>query len=338
MTDAAVQHQEDALSWIGLEQELREERPRQWASRFSEASPNEWNRLMLILARHATHIQIQELIKLLENHPNKHTGSLHRWRQTLLLLAPNFFCEDKRPEVEHLYQNDHWLTHYKLTARKEARSRPNTRKTVVAFTGNGGLLMAPIPCILATLAKHDYDLIVVRRRHKSSYFEGQGQLIHAICKHLQARLGREFKRAIVLGTSSGGLAALCVAQAFALPLGIAIGAGAPSEPWAGTISLASAVNNLAWPSRRILWPWQTTRLLLAASAEHQLDSQSALMISGQFNTSCQRTARATALLFQGCRNHNLLGNLSHRRCPLEHSLIPLLNNNLTALPDHRQHS
>lgn len=338
MTAGSSSTHEDALQWISLEQELRQEQPQEWAARFKGASQNGCNRLFIILARHATNSQIHQLLQILDNNATGQAESINHWRKTLLRFAPNFFSNCNDYHIQNSYQKEHWLTHYSSIEHKQQRRRKQPRSTIIALTGSSGLLMAPIACVIAALANHDYDLIVIRRRFKTGYFEKNGELLRLISEHLKAKRGENLCQSIMLGTSNGGLAALYMAHALELPLGIAIGAGATAETFTAQGSLNSAAHHLSRPTGRIPLPWQTTRLLLAASGDNQQDKQSAILISDHFNSCHRRTARATAMFFPGYSRHGLPKDLSHKGIPLEHLLIPLLKSKLNRLPKHRRYS
>ena len=336
MSQAAARHN-DAVPWIDLEQNLWHETPRQWAARFNNASPNECNRLLLALTRHATNTQITRLLNILDHKYGRHQLALQNWRATLTRLSPNIFSEYTRYKLLIREREDHWLLHYRRAKSSRSNVSREPNPVIIGITGSAGLLMAPIPCVLAAIAHTQYDLIVVRRRYKESYFSNNGHLFISIGNHLHLKLKDKLQSSILLGTSNGGLAALCMGNSLRLQLSIAIGAGADADTFLPNSPVNQAAQKLRIPTLAIPWRIKKTRLLLAASAENLADHKSALLISDHFNHHHQRSAHATAMLFSGCSNHSLPEDLAHKGIPLEQLLIPLLNNNLNNLPEHRKH-
>lgn len=334
MTPTTTAQPVDALTWLDLERELRLEKPKQWAKRFRGASPNECNQILITLSRHATNRQIARLLQILDRSATNPNAALTKWRETLLRLSPNLFNTKKDYQVKHHYSEEYWLTHYTPSSDTYKTSEKCRRRTIIAFTGSAGLLMAPIPCVLAALAEHDYNLIVIRRSHKTSYFEREGDLLRSISEHLLSMPSVQRRQSIMLGTSSGGLAALYAAHALRLPLGIAIGAGASADTLNDEGPLANAAKNLRRPNHKAPWPERKTRLLLAASANHETDVESAIRISDYFNTHKHHSSQVKAFFFPQCRSHTLPQDLSHNGIALNALLLPLLKNNIRELPRH----
>lgn len=335
MTPTTTTQPVDALPWLDLERELRLEKPRQWAKRFQGASPNEYNRILITLSRHATHRQVARLFQILDRTTIKHEPILAKWRETLLRLSPNIFNATINFQVEHYCSIDYWLSHY-VAAPANAKARAKQQRgTIIAFTGSAGLLMAPIPCILAAIAEHHYNLIVVRRSYKTSYFEREGDLLRTISEHLLSIPSLKRHQSIALGTSNGGLAALYTARALRLPLGIAIGAGATTNTLNDGGPLAKANLNLRRPRHKAPWPDKKTRLFLAASANQTTDVESAILVSDYFNTHWGSSSQAKAFFFPECKSHSLPEDLSHKGISLERLLVPFLQSRLSELPQHQ---
>lgn len=337
MSKAMTARPEDAVPWINLEQELHQETPKQWATRFKGASPNECNRLLITLARHATNTQIARLFQILKKREGQQQESLQRWHATLNRLSPTIFRERTRYQSLVSEGDNYWLIRYTYASSDPRRTRRKPKPAVIGFTGSAGLLMAPIACILATLAQTPYDLIVVRRRYRESYFSDNGNLLRAVSKHLQSELKGKLNTSIALGTSNGGLAGICMAHALQLPLGIAIGAGANRDTFlaSGPVAQASQVlRRRVWP---LPWLRHKSRLLLTASAEHQTDATSAHLICDYFNHWHRPAVQATALLFPDCSSHSLPDDLSHQGISLDQWLLPLIQGDLSRLPAHQRH-
>jgi hypothetical protein len=337
MIQAIAARPEDAVPWINLEQQLRQETPRQWATRFKGASSNECNRLLITLARSATNTQLARLFQILRQREGQLPEALQRWRATLTRLSPTIFSERTRYKSLISEGDSHWLIRYTRTNAHATHTRSKPNPALIGFTGSAGLLMAPIACILTTLAPTSYDLIVVRRRHRESYFSNNSSSLRSISNYLQSTLKDQLSLSIALGTSNGGLAGLCMAHTLHLPLGIAISAGATSDTFLANSPLTQALQSLqrrAWP---LPWLGRKSRLLLTASAEHQTDATSAHLICDHFNRWHRHSTQATALLFPDCSSHNLPDDLSHKGISLEQWLLPLIQGDLSRLPAHQRH-
>lgn len=337
MTPTTTAQPVDALPWLNLERELRLERPRQWAKRFQGASPNECNRILITLSRHATNRQIVRLLQILDRSTIGHKAVLTKWRERLLRLSPTLFNTNKNYRVEHHYSKNYWLSHYHKTLKKRNACKNKRHQTIIAFTGNSGLLMAPIPCILAALAEHNFSLVVVRRRYKTSYFERDGDLLRAISEQVLAMPSFKRHQSIALGTSSGGLAALCTAQALRLPLGIAIGAGATADILNEEGPIAKAATNLMRTKNKAPWPGKKTRLFLAASRNNETDVDSAIRIIDYFNTHCRHSSQTQGFFFADCGSHTLPQDLALNGIPIERLLLPFLEYRTRDLPKHKRH-
>lgn len=325
---------EDAVPWISLEQELHQQTPRQWATLLKEASTNEFNRLLITLTRHATNTQIARLYNILEQQQNQHKQQLERWKATLTRLTPNFFSEQKRYKPTVSEKDNHWLIHFAQGGSTPGKAQRKPNPAVIGFTGNAGLLMAPVACILTALSQTPYDLVVIRRRYKESYFGNNGCLLLSICAHLQSQLRSQLKSSITLGTSSGGMAALCVADALRLPLGIAIGASADAEALQSNGTISNATKKL----HRKLYPIhlrkRMTKLLLAAPADHQPDAKSSRLIRDHYNSLGRTSTTASTLLFSKCSNHGLLSELSEKGLTLDQLLLPMINRDIDILSEY----
>jgi hypothetical protein len=339
MNSAAPQEAAPAHPWEDLEATLCGESTSRWAERCEAASQNEFHRVLLVLARHATNDQFRDLFSQLDHVRFPHREQLLYWRRTLAKFTPSLFSSGSRYRRRHSDRNDHRLILFSCQARP---SRPTQAATIIAFTDKSGLLMAPVPCILQALAANGHDLVVIRRRWKTSYLDDDGRLLGSIREHLRSTLRGRLQRSLTLGSSQGGLAALCTAHALGLRLGVAISAVATAaslEP-GGALRRASLRQRQPGVERQpgtrpLTCLRRRTRLLIAAAQDHAIDRESALRISQRFNSSHPATARATAVLFQGCGEHVLLPDLAARGVSLEQLLPALLRQDLQRLPPHR---
>jgi acyl-CoA synthetase (AMP-forming)/AMP-acid ligase II/acyl carrier protein len=97
------------------------------------------------------------------------------------------------------------------------RTVPAKSKTLlVGFSGNAMRLMMPTYCVLTSLNPSDFDLLLLRdssRRHYEAGVPSLGRTIAEIAGTLKdfAEKGG-YRNVIALGTSAGGLAAICAAD------------------------------------------------------------------------------------------------------------------------------
>lgn len=320
-----------ALNWEDLEYTLRAETQEEWSHRLKAASPNQFNQLKLILSRFATDGQLRNFFKILskEMQSKSHLTRLltnrisHedviRWEKKLKQRAPGFFSAKSNYTYAESEQESHKLLHYTLADRDTTRS-----KTIIGFTGNGGMLMAPIACILATLSTNEYNLIVIRRRYRESYFSDKGKLLDSIYRQLQTTLGDQLENSITLGTSSGGLAAAYSAHALKLPLGVILGARANENTFTATGPVAEAreANDLTFrPNHH---GFKQTNLILIAGAKHKEDRESVRLIRNHFQENYRDSSSTKALLFRGCNDHHIPSDLARIGISLEQVLTAIL--------------
>jgi hypothetical protein len=108
------------------------------------------------------------------------------------------------------------------------RSEPAGRVLIVAFPGNGGRLMMPLPIILQHLSPRQVDVVMVPDWKKANYRYGVPPLGNSLAEALP-KLGkllpRGYDRIVTLGTSSGGIPSVLAAPIVSADTVLAIGAG-----------------------------------------------------------------------------------------------------------------
>lgn len=114
--------------------------------------------------------------------------------------------------------------------------QPGGRVLVVAFPGNGGRLMMPLPIILQHLPPRKVDLVMVPDWKKVNYRHGIPPLADTLeeaLPALKAHLPRGYDRVVTFGTSSGGIPSLLAAPIIGADTVLAVGAGKlDDERWA----------------------------------------------------------------------------------------------------------
>ncbi|WP_043368856.1 hypothetical protein [Cyanobium sp. PCC 7001] len=292
-------------------------------------SLNRLHQHQLVINRFATGQQLRKLLKLARAR-GINSEWRRQWAAQSLLYSPRLRQQGPRyRRIDHPAAN-HWISHYRSLDRAGAAQRPGSqrlrRHLVIGFTGNLGLLMAPIPYVLSALDASGYDLLLVRRHSLAGYFSQNGQVLLEIEQHLRRLLqglqakGLETEQICSLGTSSGGLPALVVARNLGLPLGIAIGAGASPpllEP-GGLLDRLQPVRTTGTPQDH------TTDLILAFAAENGQDSTCAELLQHYYRARQWLQVTPSPRAYPGCAAHALFIDLVAQGCTLDQALSDLL--------------
>lgn len=116
--------------------------------------------------------------------------------------------------------------------RSDSRAAP-AKTLVVGFSSRAMRLTAPTYAILCALDPHAVDLLLLRdptRQHYLSGVPGIGATIEAAARWADAfAASKGYARVVALGTSSGGIPAICAALLSGWPRVLAAGADQPSR-------------------------------------------------------------------------------------------------------------
>lgn len=105
---------------------------------------------------------------------------------------------------------------------------PGGRVLIVAFPGNGGRLMMPLPIILQHLPPRKVDVVMVPDWKKANYRRGippLGDRLEDALLALKGHLPGGYERVVTFGTSSGGIPSLLAAPIVGADTVLAVGAG-----------------------------------------------------------------------------------------------------------------
>lgn len=105
---------------------------------------------------------------------------------------------------------------------------PRGRVLIVAFPGNGGRLMMPLPIILQHLSPQRVDVVMVPDWRKANYRRGippLGDALEDALPKLTKHLPKGYDRVVTFGTSSGGIPSLLAAPIVEADTVLAVGAG-----------------------------------------------------------------------------------------------------------------
>ncbi|MGB8853251.1 MAG: non-ribosomal peptide synthetase [Pirellulales bacterium] len=130
-----------------------------------------------------------------------------RWQRTAIAEQADLFCG---PDAE-----------------------PGTKTLIVGFTSRSMRLTTPTYHVLCSLDPARHELVMLRdplRRHYRSGVPGIGNSITAVARWLERYAAeRQYGRVVTLGTSAGGMPAVCTAILNGWPLALACGADRPSN-------------------------------------------------------------------------------------------------------------
>ena len=309
----------NAVTFGELEIELTNEPAIKWEDRFIGKSLNESNMIMLPLLRHATDKEIQQVLR-----SSKTEFIQSKWIKTLGIIEPKLFATEGTYEKTIYAGKNHWLIHYQKRGYK-GRFSKKPRPSIVGFVGSVGMLMAPSACILAGLAESEHDLIIVRRSHEDMHFLSNEFMLREIIDHLFSILGESLFETIALGTSAGGLAALCFGQMLQLPSSIAIGPSAKELNALHPIITSFLNTNNKY--RNILEKnsaLANKTIKICAAADNTKDATNAKTISNYLHENLAVMMNVRTYFYTGCNRHNCLEELWMKGIPLTKSLIPLI--------------
>lgn len=293
------------LRCIDLEEQLWRETPRQWYARIAEqTSGNLINLHQIVVNRFATPNQLSRLFKVHNDHGRplpalrKWAEQSHDYTQTLPHTGVDF-----RRTVHR--QHGYLIYHYQTRRQPEHAKAP--RRYVIGVTGDMALLMAPVPYVLEALGLLGWDVLVIRRLRPEPFLAGDGSGLDQLVAALLKILPPEYRRRgvasaldlTVLGTSTGALPALVLAERLRARRGIALGVLASEamlEPGALVDRCRQRGGGL---------PPATTRMLLAYPANHALDCEHAQRVAGFYARQSARPRRLTLRGYANCDGHTL---------------------------------
>jgi acyl-CoA synthetase (AMP-forming)/AMP-acid ligase II/acyl carrier protein len=136
-----------------------------------------------------------------------------RLRRRRIRFAQDVRRALQRAELPFLWQRKAVTDHLDLFSSADAR--PETQTLVVAFAGRTMRLMTPTHHVLGGLSPVRHDLLLVRDPHRSHYRDGipgMGGDLAAVARSLARYVADScYRRVVALGTSAGGVPAVCTA-------------------------------------------------------------------------------------------------------------------------------
>jgi len=187
-------------------------------------------------------------------------------------------------------------TAYALPGDASARAE---RTLVFAYTGDANRLMMPIALFLQHCPAESYEFVVLIDRSRTFYLSG----IPGLGEDLPATIARldelcapkRFRRAMALGTSAGGLAAVWTAVALGLDRAVSVGGVSPSE-----VPLRQQTRDLSTEAfdEALRRAARLPEVLLVVGERAERDQQKALTMSALLP--------ATTIVVPGAARHNSL--------------------------------
>jgi hypothetical protein len=325
--------------WSDLENILQSESPQIWLDRMAQLDTNAFNQHKIALLRFATGDQFKQLIELAEQsgideHP------FIELRSTLERFNPNTLQTPGQYQRLDYHNSDHILHHYRwLPSADEPLSPSHSQSTVIGFTGDASILMAPVACILAILGESRQDLLLVKRLIRKPYCEDDASLLSSVEQQICSLITQQelahgqARHLISLGTSTGGLAALTLAHRLALPLGVGVGAlmpiplGRHRAQWFAQLQIrAQPTGPGTNPERhtKVGRAHARTKLRLAAGAASAGDRTHALRVRAFYTQHHPNTTSLEVKLMPGCSSHGLFEELAQQGRSLDTVLPELL--------------
>jgi len=317
------------LPWLALEQELRQESPVEWFKRLIPLSGTLFNQHRDLIQRFGTPNELLDLFRLSQLNPSIHTSGFARWEELAKSYAPSISRTVYSYSRLCCPAEDHEVLFYDLQS-QSAEDPPPPRHLVIGLTGNFGLLMAPIPCILAALGRMRCNLLLVRRNTLQGYFSNGAKLLHNIEKHLASLQVLPYRyndmiRIIVIGTSQGALPALTLALRIGAWKGVGI--GAECRRYRRKVDQLNQLLNMDQEAIRFSLPKAnevTPRLILAHPGNNLRDTSVAHALYHYFSR--KQAGRCTVRVhgFDGCSDHTLFMDLVRTGISMEDALNALM--------------
>lgn len=261
---------------------------------------NEFNRVHIQIEIHCSPAEVCAIIDAVRERGIPLLPNLQRWHA---LLDEQLRGAGRRVEPYARTPISPGATLYSAEGTPDERAR---RTLVIAFTGVADRLMMPLATFLQHCPADAYDFLVLFDRTRSSYLRGIagfGDDLPASLDALRARIAPAgHRRAVALGTSGGGFAAVWAGIDLGLHRAVSVGGSTPGE----------IENNARTPGIDTSGFGELIRRRAGRLPE-------VVYIAGEHATrdlgkgrSLQRYLPTTLIVVPGCDNHNTLHFLRRR--------------------------
>jgi len=210
-----------------------------------------------------------------------------RWRASdLFRLRTAMNIARRRRRMKRRFLRDHALADRPMAWRRRGvgenaylfaapPAQPPAKTLIVGFAGGAMRLMVPVSRLLFCLDPDQHDLLLIRdpeRKHYRFGVPGLGNTLEAMARRLDEYARNEgYRRVVAIGTSAGGLPAICAATINRWPKVLVCGADRPSSHPHFSETIERLRSTLAEPS--------ASSVAVAYSAQNQRDSEAAREIA-----------------------------------------------------------
>jgi len=283
--------------------DLFKKNPNHWLDYFKNSSVNKFNSLRIVINMIASDSEICNLFELSKIEQIRQ-GMFQKWENKLKSFSPNLGTNKSTYKKKNYFYRDYIITHFMDASNLE-------KNLLIGFTGSASLLMSPLPCLIDTLKKLNYDLIIVYRKNRISYFNEDQFLYKKIEKDINKIIctpnyTKNLKKIFSIGTSSGALASLIFAIRNSLQMGIYLG---------GSISdfniLRSELFKVKSTSSNLLPNTieQNKLKLLLLGAEDHIDDKKKIFHVRKYLLDLYETLDSEIKFFKDCKKHNFINEL-----------------------------
>lgn len=283
--------------------DLIKRQPIEWLNYFKNSSVNQFNKYKIVINRISTDSEICNLFELSRLNQIKQ-DDFKEWENQLRIFSPKIGENKLSYKKYNYFYRDFTLSHYKADKYFE-------NNLFIGFTGNASLLMSPLPCVIDTLKRLNFDLILVHRNKRISYFD-ENQLIYLKVEKIINKIiysnnyNTTSKKLFTIGTSAAALPSLVFAIRNSLKLGIYIGGS--SNDFDILSSLLFDKNS----NRSFLLPnvieENISKLLLLAGDECVKDKKKINFVGNYFKEYSKNLKTEISFL-KGCKEHDLIFEL-----------------------------
>lgn len=291
--------------------------PEEWLNNFKNSSPNQFNCLKIVINMMASDSEICSLFELTKIEQIR-PKMFKNWENKLKSFSPELGGKNLNYKKFNYFYEDFIITHFKENNNLE-------KNLLIGFTGNSSLLMSPLPCLIDTLKRLNYDLIIVYRKNKISYLNEDIVSFKRIEKTINRIIysynyNKTAKKIFSIGTSAGALASLIFAIRNSLKMGIYLGGSRNDFD-----VIRSDHINKEFLSENLLQnniDQNKSKLLLLAANEN-LDDKKKVLYVKNYLEDLPENFESEIKFFEGCKNHNFINELIQNK---KTTLFDIFNN------------
>lgn len=261
---------------------------------------NEFNRVHIQIEIHCSPPEVCAIIDAVRERGIPLIANLQRWHA---IVDEQLRGGGRRPQPYVRTPVSPGATMYAAAGTREEHAR---RTLVIAFTGIADRLMMPVATFLQHCPAENYDFLVLFDRSRRFYLggiAGLGDGLPASIEAMRALIASSgYRRAVTLGTSGGGLAAVWAGVELELDRAISVGGSIPDEVAKTENGHDIDMSGFEEAIRRHAGRLPEVVYLAGEHAPRDLAKGKEM----------QRYLPTTTLVITGCDNHNTLHYLRRR--------------------------